>query len=72
MVKTLEQALAQVAVLPEDDQEKIGRQLLSHIGKLRQLREDIDKGIRSLESGKGAVLDIEEFLDRQHARNGQS
>ena len=34
--------------------------------------EDIDKGIRSLESGKGAVLDIEEFLDRQHARNGQS
>jgi hypothetical protein len=72
MVKTLEQALAQVAVLPEDDQEQIGRQLLSHIEKLRQLREDIDKGIRSLDSGNGAALDIEEFLDRQHARHGQS
>jgi hypothetical protein len=72
MVKTLEQALAQVAVLPEDDQEQIGRQLLSHIEKLRQLREDIDKGIRSLDAGKGAALDIEEFLDQLHARHGQS
>jgi uncharacterized protein YoxC len=68
MVKTLEQALAQVAVLPEDDQEKIGRQLLSHIEKMRQLREDIDKGIRSLDAGKGAVLDIEDFLEQLHAR----
>ena len=72
MVKTLEQALAQVAVLPEDDQEQIGRQLLSHLEKLRQLREDIDKGIRSLDAGAGTVLDIEEFLDQLHARYGQS
>jgi hypothetical protein len=60
--------LAQVAVLPEDGQEQIGRQLLAHLQKLCQLREDIDKGIRSLDAGKGAVLDIEEFLDRLHAR----
>ncbi len=72
MVKTLEQALAQVAVLPEDDQEQIGRQLLSHLQKLRQLREDIDKGIRSLDAGKSAMLDIEEFLQQLHARHGQS
>jgi hypothetical protein len=72
MVKTLEQALAQVAVLPEDDQEQIGRRLLSHIEKLRQLREDIDKGIRSLDAGKGTALDIEEFLDKRHARCSKS
>lgn len=72
MVKTLEQALAQVAVLPEDDQEQIGRQLLSHLDKLRQLREEIDKGIRSLDAGEGTVLDIDEFIERLHARHGQS
>jgi BMFP domain-containing protein YqiC len=72
MVKMLEQALAQVAILPEDDQEQIGRQLLSHIEKLRQLREDIDKGIRSLNAGGAVELDIEEFLDQLHARHGRS
>ena len=72
MAKTLEQALVQVAILPEDDQEQIGRQLLLHIRKLRRLREDIDKGIRSLDAGKGTALDIEEFLDKLHARHGQS
>ena len=72
MVKMLEQALAQVAVLPEDDQEQIGRQLLSHLEKLRKLRQEIDKGIRSLDAGEGAALDVEELLERLHARHGQS
>ena len=40
--------------------------------KLRRLREEIDKGIRSLEAGEGKPLDIAEFLDQQHARNGGS
>jgi len=72
MMKTLEQALAQVAVLPEEDQEQIGRQLLSHIQKLRQLRADIDQGIRSLEAGEGRPLDIEEFLAQLNERHGRS
>jgi DNA mismatch repair ATPase MutS len=72
MVKTLEQALAQVAVLSEEDQEKIGEQLLSHLQKLRRLREDIDKGIRSLDLGEGKTLDIEEFLEQQRSRYGRS
>ena len=71
-MKTLEQALAQVAVLPEEDQEQIGRQLLSHIRKLRQLRADIDQGIRSLEAGEGRPLDIEAFLAELNARHGRS
>jgi hypothetical protein len=70
MVKALEQAIAEIATLPDADQEEIGRRLLSHVEKLRQLREEVDKGIRSLDAGQGQPLDIAEFLDEQHARDG--
>ena len=62
MVKTLEQAIAQLSRLPDADQEQIGRKLLSHVEKLNTLRAEIDKGIRSLDAGKGSALDIEDFL----------
>jgi hypothetical protein len=35
MIKTLEQAVAEVERLPAEDQEQIGRTLLSHVEKLR-------------------------------------
>jgi hypothetical protein len=44
MIKTLEQAIAEVERLPAEDQEQIGRTLLSHVEKLRALRAEIDKG----------------------------
>jgi hypothetical protein len=53
MVKTLEQAIAEVERLPAEDQEQIGRTLLSHVERLRALRAEIDKGIRSLDAGQG-------------------
>ncbi len=59
MVKTLEQAIAEVAALPDADQEQIGRQLLSHVEKPRNLREELDRGVRSLDAGKGTPPDIE-------------
>jgi hypothetical protein len=63
MVKTLEQAIAEVAALPDADQEQIGRKLLSHVvEKLRRLREELDKGVRSLDAGKGMEFSIEEFI----------
>lgn len=65
MVKTLEQAIAEVARLPDSDQEQIGRKLLSHVEKLRELRGQIDKGIRSLDAGEGTELDIEKFVRRK-------
>ncbi len=65
MVKTLEQAIAEVARLPDSDQEQIGRKLLSHVEKLRELRGEIDKGIRSLDAGQGTKLDIEKFVRRK-------
>jgi hypothetical protein len=72
MVKTFEEAVAEVASLPEADQEQIGRRLLSHVEKLRQLRVEIDKGIRSLDAGQGTPLDIEAFLRQMNERDGTS
>jgi hypothetical protein len=37
MVKTLKLAIAEVERLPEDAQEKIGRELLAHVEKIRTL-----------------------------------
>jgi hypothetical protein len=65
MVRTFEQAVAEVAALPDADQEQIGRQLLSHVEKLRRLREELDDGIRSLDAGRGTTFSIEEFVRAQ-------
>ena len=70
MVKTLEQAIAQISRLPDADQEEIGRKLLSHVEKLNALRAEIDKGIRSLDAGKGSPLDMENFLRRKNSGRG--
>jgi hypothetical protein len=72
MVKTLEKAIAEISNLPDADQEEIGQRLLSHVEKLRQLRAEIDKGIRSLDADEGKPLDIEEFLRRENERHGRS
>ena len=68
MGKILKEAIAEVANLSEADQEEIGRGLLSHVEKLRRLRADIDKGIRSLDAGAGAPLDIEDFIRERNGR----
>ena len=68
MVKTLEKAIAELSNLPADDQEQIGRKLLSHVERLRQLRGDIDKGVKSLDADKGKPLDIDRFLSAKHRR----
>ena len=70
MVKTLQQAIAEVASLPDADQEEIGRKLLSHVEKLRQLRAEIDKGLGSLDAGRGRELDNEDLLQRKNAKHG--
>jgi hypothetical protein len=68
MVRTLEQAIAEVAALPDADQEQIGRRLLSHVEKLRRLREELDKGVRSLDAGKGQKFTVEELIRHKTRR----
>jgi hypothetical protein len=70
MVRTLEQAIAQISRLPDADQEQIGRKLLTHVEKLKALRIEIDKGIQSLDEGKGRALDMEDFLRDKNSRHG--
>ena len=71
MVKSLERAIAEVAALPDADQEQIGRRLLEHVEKLRQLRTEVDRGIRSLDAGEGRPLDVEDFLRQKNGRHGE-
>jgi hypothetical protein len=65
-IKTLEQAIAEVERLPAEDQEQIGRTLLSHVEKLRALRAEIDKGIRSLDAGQGRESSIGDFIRQKN------
>jgi hypothetical protein len=70
MVRTLEQAIAEISRLPEADQEQIGRKLLTHVEKLGALRAEIDRGLGSLDEGRGTALDMEDFLRQKNARHG--
>ena len=68
MVKTLEDAIAALSKLPDDDQEQIGRKLLTHVERIGQLRAELDSGIRSLKAGEGKELDIDRFLSEKRSR----
>jgi Arc/MetJ-type ribon-helix-helix transcriptional regulator len=46
--------------------------MVSHAEKLRRLRAEIDKGIRSLDAGEGKPLDVEDFLRQHNERHGRS
>lgn len=70
MVRTLEQAIAQISRLPDADQEQIGRKLLAHVEKLKALRTEIDKGLNSLDAGKGSAFNIEDFLRKKNSSHG--
>jgi hypothetical protein len=70
MVRTLEQAIAQISQQSDADHGKIGRKLLWHVEKLDALRGEIDKGVSSLDAGKGRTLSIEEFLSHKNFRSG--
>jgi hypothetical protein len=72
MTNTLKEAIAKVATLPEAAQEKIGEELLLHVEKVRRLRAEVDKGIRSLDHGEGRSLDVGEVIKRARAHYGSA
>lgn len=49
-----------------EDQEQIGRALLCHFEKLRALRTEIDKGLRSLDAGQARESSIDDFLRQKN------
>ena len=68
MTEILKEALEEVSMLPEKDQENIGRGLLSHIEKLQKLRIEIDAG---LNSGEAKEFDIEAFIQKKAQHGGR-
>jgi hypothetical protein len=71
MARAIELAVAALASLPERDQERMGRQLLTYIERLLQLRVEIDRGSSAFAAGAGETLDVEDFLRRQSERHGR-
>ena len=72
MVNTLERALAEVANLPEETQERIGQELLAHVARLHELRKDLEQGMISLDTEPSRKLDVEDILRRAHQRHGKA
>lgn len=72
MVKTLQKAIAEVASLPDADQEEIGRKLLTHVEKLRRLRAEVDAGLRSLDEGKGKPIDLDHLIQKMKRDDDRS
>jgi hypothetical protein len=70
MTKVLDDAIAEVARLPESDREAIGRELLAHVEKLRALRADLATGLRSLDRGEGGELDVNRVIGRARREHG--
>ncbi len=70
MVKTLEIAINKATALPEAAQEQLGRELLERIEALKNLRAEIELGVRELDAGLGEALDVEELLRQIHREHG--
>ena len=68
MNATLELALAKVSKLPDEAQERLGLELLDRLATLERLRADLDIGIKELDAGLGAPLDIEDVIRRGKGR----
>ena len=62
--------MAKVATLPAETQEKIGEELIAHVEKVKHLRGELQKGIRSLDRGEGKELDMSEVVGRARRQYG--
>jgi hypothetical protein len=71
MVKTLELAISKAAELPEEAQERLGRELLERIDALARLRAEIEVGLQQLDDGLGRELDIEDVIRRAREQHGK-
>ena len=69
--KTLDQAVAKAKLLPAADQRRIAEELDRYVEELASLREKLEEGVRSLDTGLGRELDIEESIGRANAANAE-
>ncbi len=68
MTKIMEKAVAELALLPDELQERVGRTLLNRIADWQTLNADIDAGRQQIADGLGKAAVADEILSR--ARKG--
>jgi hypothetical protein len=71
MTKVLREAIAKVEALPEADQDRIARELIDYLDKLKALRAEVQIGIRQLDAGEGKELDIEDVIRQAREEYGR-
>jgi hypothetical protein len=71
LTKIFKDAIDTVSTLSEAEQDKIGRELLDHVEKLRALRADLQAGVASLDAGKAKTLDMKEVVAQARARHAK-
>ena len=71
MTKVLRDAIAKVEALPEDEQDRIARELIDYLDKLAALRADVAVGIRQLDADEGRELDIEDVIRQAREEHGR-
>jgi predicted transcriptional regulator len=67
--KSPKEVLVAAELLPEEGQDQIAAERENRGDKLRELRAEIELGIRQLDAGEGRELDIEEFLREMHEKH---
>ena len=70
MTKLIEEAMAKVATLPAEAQEKIGEELIAHVENVKRLRGALQNGVASLDRGEGEELDISDVVGRARRQYG--
>jgi len=71
MTKTLELAVLKAAALSEHAQEQLGRELLERIDMMSRLRADIEIGLRELDAGLGAEIEMTDVIRQARAGHGR-
>lgn len=66
MTRVLRDAIAKVEALPNDEQDRIARELIDYLDKLDGLRADLREGIRQLDAGEGREIDFDDLLRQAH------
>jgi hypothetical protein len=71
MTRVLRDAIAKVEALPEAEQDRIARELIDYLDKLKALRAEVEIGIRQLDAGEGRDLNIEDVINQAREEHGR-
>ena len=71
MTKVLADAFKKISKLADATQDRIGYQLIDQYTALQELQAELDIGLRELDQGMAASLDIQEVIASGRKRHGK-